>query len=141
PEKYDTPEEPGSPGYERAGIQPHRQPNKLLKKTDAFRKAQKLGFTTSALGLKGQMLPGQVDLCFINGKNTGEYLVREGIAMAASFEEAAGGFGGGAYPSTLMGVMARFRQVWYDAAALREQSRDYASVSSGYPVPVKDEVL
>lgn len=141
PEKYDTPEEPGSPGYERAGIQPHRQPNKLLKKTDAFRKAQKLGFTTAALGLKGQMLPGQVDLFFINGKNTGEYLVREGIAMAASFEEAAGGFGGGAYPSTLMGVMARFRQLWYDAAALREQSRYYGSVSSNYPVPVKDEVL
>ncbi len=141
PAKYSKPEAPGNPGYERAGIQPHRQPNKLLAKADSFKKARKHGFTTAALGLKGQMLPGQIDLFFVNGKDTGAYLIREGIGLSASFEQAPGSFGNGAYPATLMGVMARFRQLWYDAAALREQSAYYASVSSGYPVPARDEVL
>lgn len=142
PEKYEKPERPGDPGYERAGIQPQRKPSKLLNSKDkAFETAQKHGFTNAALGLKGQMLPGQVDLFFINGEQTGEYLMKTGAGILASFENAPGGFGSGAYPATTMGVMARYRQLWYDAEALMNQEQYYASTSASYPSPEKDEVL
>jgi len=142
PDRYETPDRPGEPGYERAGIQPQRSPNRLLKKEDKnLAQAQKHGFTTAVLGLKGQMLPGQLDLFFINGKETGNYLVEEGIGLHAQFEEAPGGFGSGAYPATLMGVMANIRQLWYEATALKTQMNYYANSSGNYPVPKGDEVL
>src|SRR5699024_1112508 len=67
----DTPDQPGQPGYKRAGIQPQRRPSAVVKaKSDIFKKAQKHGFTVAALGLKGEMLPGQVELFFIDGEQT-----------------------------------------------------------------------
>ncbi|MDZ7714871.1 MAG: amidohydrolase family protein [Balneolaceae bacterium] len=142
PDRYEEPDRPGEPGYERAGVQPQRKPSELLKTDDkALTEAQKSGFTTAALGLKGQMLPGQVDLFFINGKETDEYLMQSGVGMLASLENAPGGFGSGAYPSTRMGVLAEYRQLWYDATALQDHIAYFASASSDYPAPKKNEVL
>lgn len=142
PDSYDQPKRPGEPGYDRAGIQPQRQPSKLLNTEDSnLEAAQKQGFTTAALGLKGQMLPGQIDLFFINGSSTDEHLYKESLALHGQFEEAPGGWGSGAYPATLMGVMAELRQLWYDATALQEHTQYYASNSDSYPAPKKDEVL
>lgn len=133
-----TPDEPGNPTYDRAGIQPDRVPSSLLKYDDeTLVKAPKHGFTTAALGLKGRMLAGQIDLFGINGKNTKDHLLDSGIGMLAQFE----GAGGTAYPSTTMGVMAQFRQTFDDAIALREQQRYYASATNNYPAPDEDKVL
>ncbi|WP_440998840.1 amidohydrolase family protein [Fodinibius sp. SL11] len=137
-ENVGTPNVPGNPGYGRAGIQPERQPSKILQ-TDskALSEAPKHGFTTAALGLKGQMLPGQVELFFINGEETKDLLLESGIGLMAQFEEAQGQ----AYPSTTMGVMTQFRQLFNDAKALQQQEQYFASVSSNYPAPKKNEVL
>ncbi|SHF50137.1 Imidazolonepropionase [Fodinibius roseus] len=133
-----TPDEPGNPGYKRAGIQPQRYPSEHLKANDqALEKAAEMGFTTAALGLKGQMLPGQVDLFFIRGKQTPDNLLEEGVGVLAQFKEAKGP----AYPSTTMGLMAQFRQLFYDAEALHRQQEYFASVSSSYPAPQKEKEL
>jgi len=138
PNSYENPDRPGDPGYERAGIQPQRSPSKLLEEDDKnFEEAQKHGFTTAALGLKGHMLPGQIDLYFINGDETGKYLWNPGIGLLGSFRDAPGGV----YPSTTMGVLAEYRQLWYDARALMQQDTYYAASSSDYPAPEKNEVL
>lgn len=132
------PEEPGDPTYKRAGIQPHVHPSNQLKpNADALEKAREHGFTTAVLGIKGQMLPGQLDLFFINGPQTKKNLLQEGIAVLAQFEEAKGA----AYPSTMMALMVQFRQLFYDAKAQRQQQEYFASVSSGYPAPKKEDVL
>ena len=142
PDSYDRPDRPGDPGYERAGIQPQRKPSGVLNAKDgSLEEAMKHGFTTAALGLKGHMLPGQVDLFFLNGKQTGDYLMQSGAALLATFENAPGGFGNGAYPATTMGVMAQYRQLWFDADALMNQQNYFASSSDNYPAPSKDEVL
>lgn len=134
----ETPDVPGNPGYERAGIQPNRKPSEVLKvNSKELSEAPKHGFTTAALGLKGQMLPGQVDLFFINGKETEDLMLKPGVGLMAQFEEARGQ----AYPSTTMGVMSQFRQLFNNAQALRQQEHYFASVSSNYPAPPKDKVL
>ncbi len=137
-EDVETPDEPGNPGYARAGIQPDRKASEVLQ-TDskALSEAPKQGFTAAALGLKGQMLPGQVDLFFINGKETENLLLKQGIGMTAQFEEAQGQ----AYPSTTMGIMSQFRQLFNDAKALQQQEQYFASVSSNYPAPKQNKVL
>lgn len=133
-----TPEKPGNPSYDRAGIQPDRSPSGLLKSDDnSLTKAPKHGFTTAALGLKGRMLAGQVDLFSINGKKTKDNLLASGLAVLAQFEEA----GGTAYPSTTMGLMAQFRQLFNDAKALNEHQNYYASTASNYSAPEENKVL
>lgn len=133
-----TPEEPGNPDYERAGIQPDRKPSDVLQyDSKELSDASKQGFTTAALGLKGQMIPGQVDLFFVNGEQTDDQLLEPGIGVLAQFESAQGQ----AYPSTTMGVMSQFRQLFNDAKALQEQEQYFASTSSNYPTPKKNKVL
>ncbi len=132
------PAEPGNPSYKRAGIQPNLHPVNEMKTGDkTLKEASKHGFTTAALGLKGQMLPGQIDLFFINGEQTEDQLLEEGIGVLAQFEEAHGT----AYPSTTMALMVQYRQLFYDAQAQQEQQEYYASVSSDYPAPKKEKVL
>lgn len=134
----EQPEEPGDPTYKRAGIQPHRHlSTQLNENADALEKAPEHGFTTAVLGFKGQMLPGQLDLFFINGSETRKNLLTEGIGVLAQFEEAKGA----AYPSTTMAMMVQFRQLFYDAKAQRQQQEYFTSVSSDYPAPQKEEVL
>lgn len=138
PNNVGTPDEPGNPGYKRAGIQPQRHPSDLLKSdADALTEAQKHGFTTAALGLKGQMLPGQVDLFFINGEQTEDHLLEPGVGVLAQFEEAQGA----AYPSTTMALMVKYRQLFYNAKALQDQQNYFASTSGNYPAPKNNKVL
>lgn len=133
-----TPEEPGNPEYERAGIQSHRSPSTLLENdSKELVEGHKYGFSTAALGLQGKMLPGQIDLFFVQGTSTKDNVLQKGIAQLAQFEEAQGQ----AYPSTIMGLMTQFRQLFNDAKALQEQEHYFASVSSNYPSPKKDKVL
>lgn len=133
-----TPDEPGNPSYKRAGIQPQRAPVNHLKNDDkTFAEAPKHGFTTAALGLKGQMLPGQVDLFFINGKETEDLELATGIGLLTQFEEAQGA----AYPSTTMGVMSQLRQLFNDAGALSDQQHYFASTANNYPAPEENKVL
>lgn len=137
-ENVKTPDEPGNPSYKRAGIQPQRHPGKHLKNEDKiFTEAPKHGFTTAALGLKGQMLPGQVDLFFIDGKQTPDMVLQPGVSLLAQFEEAQGA----AYPSTTMGIMSEFRQLFNDAGALSDQQYYFASASNNYPAPEQNETL
>lgn len=137
-ENRSTPDEPGNPSYERAGIQPERNPSDLLQWDDkTLEEAPKHGFTTAALGLNGRMLAGQVDLFSIKGEDTENNLLKSGISVLAQFEEA----GGTAYPSTTMGLMSQFRQLFHDAEALKEHQNYYASTSSNYSAPEEDKVL
>jgi imidazolonepropionase-like amidohydrolase len=139
---YKTPDEPGNPGYERAGIQPQRRPNKVSNLDDKqFKTAQEYGFTAAGLGLDGRMLPGQMDFYFINGSHTGDYLYKPGIGLQMQLVSAPGGWSNSAYPMTTMGVMANLRQLYYDATALQDHMQYYASNKNEMPPYKHDEVL
>ncbi|MEX2364291.1 MAG: amidohydrolase family protein, partial [Balneolaceae bacterium] len=133
-------DEPGNPPYDRAGIQPERKPSELLDTDKAFEAGMKAGFTTAALGLKGFMLPGGVEVFYLSPENTRDGLFKETIGLAGSFREAPGGWGNGAYPSTMMGVMAKFRQVMFEATALQEHMNYYRE-NTEMPAPDRDQVL
>lgn len=133
---------PGEPGYSRAGIETHRSAGDHLS-TDSkeFSEAMKLGITTATVGLKGYMLPGSADLFFLNGTDTDDHLYQSSVGMEFALEGAPGGWNNRAYPSTTMGVMARFRQLLYDAEALKDHMNYYASSAGAMPAPDRDQVL
>ncbi|WP_020403004.1 amidohydrolase family protein [Gracilimonas tropica] len=142
PKSQDLPklDNPGNPPYDRAGIQPERRPSELLKDDKAFESAMKAGFTTAALYPNGYMLPGQVEAFYLASSSEDVALLKEKLALAGSFDEAPGGWGSGAYPSTLMGVMAQFRQVMFDAEALQQHMKYFAQ-NPEMPAPERDQVL
>jgi imidazolonepropionase-like amidohydrolase len=131
---------PGDPPYDRAGVQPERVPSELMTEDKSFEEALKSGFTTAALGLEGNMLAGQVEVFSISPEEVQDGLMASSIALQGSFETAPGGWSSGAYPSTLMGVMAKFRQVMYDAEALQDHI-NYHNGNPEMPAPKRSAVL
>jgi hypothetical protein len=115
PRQQDRAERPGEPPYERAGIQPERAATPLIK-ADAPELAQSrnAGFTLLAIAPKGAMLPGMVSVYHAHGDKTPASEFRTNVGGKASLTAARG-----VYPTTVMGVMARYRQLFYDARALQ----------------------
>lgn len=137
PRRQDRPARPGEPTYERAGIQPDRAPASILVETDkVLETVVNSGFTMAALGPRGNMLPGSMDVFHIDGSKTPEGLFKSNISQKFQFVQSAG-----VYPSTLMAMMARFRQLWYDATALQEHQKLYAEFPDRYSPPQRDRVL
>lgn len=131
--------DPGNPGYERAGIQPERQPHTMVvANTRDFTDWRRQGFTAAAVAPRGYMLAGQVDLMTVSGtdQNDSAKLLVPGIGVRAAIQGSPG-----VYPGTAMGVMARFRQLMFDAEALRVNTRLFNANPTAYKVPEKDAVL
>jgi imidazolonepropionase-like amidohydrolase len=130
---------PGYPGYDRAGIQPLRNPHEMVVAASKdFSDWRKLGFTTAAVSPRGFMLPGAVDVMGIHNEGTGDAgkLVLPSIAQRASLSSAPG-----VNPSTTMGVMARYRQLFYDTEAYQTNHRLFSAKPEAYQAPEIDEVL
>lgn len=142
PSTQDLPEldDPGNPPYDRAGVQPERKPSELLTEDKNFEAAMKAGFTTAALYPNGNMLPGQVEVFYLSSSHEDVGLIKGPMGLAGSFDTAPGGWGSGAYPSTQMGVMAKFRQVMFDATALQQHIK-YYDQNPEMPAPKRDRVL
>jgi imidazolonepropionase-like amidohydrolase len=133
-------DDPGNPPYDRAGVQPERNPSDLLTEDKNFTTAMKAGFTTAALYPNGYMFPGSVEIFYLSDDHEKVELLSDGVGIAGSFDTAPGGWGSGAYPSTLMGVMAKFRQLMFDATALQQHIKYYAQ-NPEMPAPKRDQVL
>lgn len=136
PKRPENAPDPGNPTYERAGIQPDRKPHQLIgKDSKDYKTAMQAGFTVAAITLQGRMLPGQVDVFQLHEENSVRGLYRPMIAQSARIQRAQG-----VYPGTLMGVMSRFRQLMYDAQALKDHMAYYTQ-NTELPAPNRDEVL
>jgi len=140
PKKREKVDAPGNPPLNRAGVQPERNPHEMVEEDKDFVTAQEHGFTTAALGLRGEMIPGQIDLFMINGKKTGDYLSRERLGILSQLKDAASS-PGPVYPSSKMGVLALYRQVWFDATALRDHLQYYKAHPEGMKPPHRSQAL
>ena len=137
PVRQERPPHPGKPEYERAGIQPDRIPSNHMNSDDkSFLAAYNAGIGVAALGLNGRMLPGSLDIYTIDATQTKENLFKSDIGQRYQFTGAAG-----VYPSTLMAIIAKTRQLWYDAVALKEHQKLYNSNPNAYETPKRDLVL
>lgn len=131
---------PAEPGYERAGIQPDRSVQSLLKKDAAeYNLARNNGFTLAGIAPQGFMLPGQISIFHVRGEETAASIYRRDVAPKASLAGARS-----VYPGTVMAVLSRYRQLFNHASALRaRQAANEANVGrdavleSLYPVMEK----
>lgn len=105
-------ENPGSPGAERAGIQPQVLASDLLdpqnKDIESFRKA---GFTMAHVVPQGLMMPGQGSVILLHGDSPEEMVIRDRSSLFAQWKGASG-----VYPSNLLGVTATWKDMYRKAS-------------------------
>ena len=127
---------PGDPSPERAGLTPERDVRTLLKPDDAsVEKLRRVGFTMAHVVPRGRMLPGQGALIFLRGQTPAEMVYQGEVSLYAQLEPAQG-----VYPATDMAVLARFRQLYREAARRRQHATLYASDPRGLEPPPYDPV-
>lgn len=143
PSSYGNPDRPSNPTYDRAGIQPHRLAETEFDVSHSSVKSlQSAGFGAVNSAHQGRMLPGLSSIFFTQAEETyagfESPLYESALGYVFQFE----GAGGRAYPSTDMAIMARFKQLLYDAEAL-QQHLEYVAGPGGEQMeaPQRDAVL
>lgn len=68
------------------------------------------GFAISHVVPRGKMIPGRGAIVVLSGKNADRMLWKEDVSMYGQWTGA-----GGSYPSTVIGVMAKWRELYHNA--------------------------
>jgi len=101
----------GNLPLEEAGITPYKSVRATFdpkEKSIADWRAQ--GFAVAHIVPRGKMLPGKGSIMVLSGKETDQVLWKEDISMYGQWTGAGGG-----YPSTVIGVMAKWRELYHNA--------------------------
>lgn len=126
-----------TPTDERAGITPGMSARSMLNPTDkSVEDFRKLGFTASHSVPYNGMLPGQGTIVILGGMNGESMVVRDNVSMYAQFEGA-----DGVYPNTVIGVMAKYRDLYRKASQAKAYESSYKSNPSGMERPSPNTTL
>lgn len=125
---------PGNPPNDKAGIMPQRSLATVYdpssKTIESWREA---GFTASMSAPKGGMLPGQTAIILHSGKEASPAMVKEGLGILGTYQTARG-----MYPATIIGVMAKYRDLFRKAKFAQKHEQSYRSNPVGMARPAYD---
>jgi len=124
----------GNPSKERAGITPHK------KAADVFSPKEKnvaalreQGFTVAHILPEGRMLPGKGTLVALGKGTANEMILIEETALFSQFKSASG-----VAPSTIIGVIAKWRDLYKTAQNQKRYSTTFKSSMRGKERPTTD---
>ena len=129
--------DPGDPTPDRAGITPQNDVRSFLYPEDkSVEELRSLGFTTSHVVPYGGMLPGSGAIICFGGRSTDDLVV---VAKSSLYSELA--IAERVYPNTILGVMAKWRELYRKATLAKSYELVYASNRTGLERPQSDRVL
>jgi hypothetical protein len=132
----ERPKDPGNPSNERAGITPNTDVRNLLNPSDkAIEDWRGAGFTLANVVPYGGMLPGQASLILLSGRTADELVMQMNTGLYSELTGASG-----VYPNTVIGVMAKWRDLYRKAANSKNYEALYASNRNGLERPLTDRV-
>jgi imidazolonepropionase-like amidohydrolase len=136
-EQRERPKDPGKPTNERAGITPQNDVRNFLNPSDkAIEDLRNIGFTTAQVVPHGNLLPGQAAIISLSGRTADAMVLANNSAMYSELSGAEG-----VYPATIIGVMAKWRDLYRQAQAAKANQSLYASNRVGLERPASDRVL
>jgi hypothetical protein len=128
---------PGNPPPEKAGITPQNDVRNVLIGTDkAIEDFRGLGFTTAQVIPYGVLLPGSGAVIQLSGKPADEVVLASKSAFYSELTS-----NQGVYPGTILGIMAKWRELYRQAAQAHTYEGMYASNRAGLERPATDRVL
>lgn len=133
----DKVKDPGNPPNSVAGIEPQRDVRNLLSATDkSIDEMRRLGFTAAHTVPHGKMLPGQGAIILLAGASEDAMVYKEQASLYSQLEGAPG-----IYPNTVIGVMAKYRELYRQAEQAKTYNSRYAQNATGMERPKSDRVL
>lgn len=136
-ERGQRPKDPGNPKPEEAGITPQNDVRTSLNPSEkSIEELRNLGFTAAHVVPYGGMMPGNGSIILLGGKSPDEMVLVNKSSFYSELSPARG-----VYPGTVMGVMAKYRELYRQAALSRAYESSYASNRSGIQRPATDRVI
>jgi len=129
--------DPGNPPNDLAGITPEVSLKEVLSVKDkSIADFRKNGITISHSVPKGKMLPGKGSIIILNGSSIDEMMMAEDVSLFAKLDGA-----NRVYPATVMAVMAKYRDLFKNAALAANHEKVYKQKSSGTKRPNYDKSI
>lgn len=131
------PKDPGNPKPEEAGITPQNDVRSSLNPTDkTVEELRNIGFTVAHVVPYGGMMSGNGAIVLLGGQNADEMVLVNKSSFYSELSPAQR-----VYPATVMGVMAKYRELYRQAALNRSYENTYAANRSGIERPATNRVL
>ena len=136
-EESERPKDRSNPPDELAGITPQLDVRNFLNANDRnIEDMRAVGFTAAHVVPYGQMLPGNGAIILLGGSSSDEMVLVNNASFYSQLEGASR-----MYPNTTIGVMAKYRQLYRQAAISNSYAGMYASNRSSLERPTTDRVL
>lgn len=111
----------GNASLEDAGITPFHSVRPTVDiKDKSISDWRGQGFTVAHIVPRGKMIPGKGSLIVLAGKETDQLFWKEDVSMFAQWTGA-----GDSYPSTVIGIMAKWRELYHNASQDLAQETAY----------------
>lgn len=128
---------PGYPPNDRAGIMPDRSLSDVFSGSEkSISSWREVGFTASMSAPKGGMLPGKTSLIIHSGGDASQSIILEDNGVLGTFENARR-----MYPATIIGVMAKYRDLFRQTGYAAKHVQAYKSSPNGMARPSYDKSL
>lgn len=114
PDKKDMPkkEKPDDHPFDAMGVTPHLTAQTFFKSADkTVSELRRAGVTVSHIAPRGGMLSGKTDVIILGQKHAESLTIRSSVAQHFQLVPASGTF-----PSTIIGVMAQFQDIYTNAS-------------------------
>jgi imidazolonepropionase-like amidohydrolase len=129
--------DPGNPPPEKAGITPQTDVRNWLNPNDrSLEDLRALGFTTAQVVPYGVFLPGNAAIILLSGTSADKMVLVSNSSFYAELSSYPG-----AYPTTVIGIMAKWRELYQQASLAKSYEAVYASNRSGLERPSTSRVL
>jgi imidazolonepropionase-like amidohydrolase len=133
----ERPKDPGNPPPDEAGITPQQDVRTLLNPKDkSIEELRNLGFTVAHVVPYGGMLPGNGAIILLGGNSANDMVLVSNSSFYSELQPARR-----MYPATVMGVMAKYRELYRQASQAKAYASLYASNRSGIKRPESDRIL
>lgn len=128
---------PGNPPPEKAGITPQNDVRNTLSSTEkSLEEFRGVGFTAAQVVPYGVLLPGSAAIIQLSGKPADQAVLasKSGFYSELTSHQ-------GVYPGTILGIMAKWRELYKQAAQAHTYESMYASNRGGLERPQTDRIL
>lgn len=130
-------DDPGNPPNAIAGIQPEQRVRSFLNPEDnSLDDWRKAGFTAAHVVPNGRMLPGTGSVILLSGESPDAMIYKSEISLFSQLDG-----GPRVYPNTVMGVMAKYRELYRQAEQAKKYEGNYKENPSGMARPTSNSVL
>lgn len=129
--------DPGNPEPEMAGITPQNDVRSFLNPNDkSVEDLRAIGFTTAQVVPYGNMFPGSGSVIQLTGKSADAMVL---VSNSILFSELVGVQR--VYPSTILAVMAKWRELYRQAQQAKNYENLYTANPKGLNRPASDRIL